>query len=351
MIKMPVSQLTPGMKLAKDVILSDGRLLLLAGFNIKPLYIRKLEAFHIAYVFVEDAQFTLIDEFEEEKIYKQAALTIKTIFALAKKENSVEVSAIKDTVSEILQKVMENETVMLQITGIRDIDNYTFQHSVDVCIYSTIIGKKMGFGRELLMSLGMGAILHDIGKCKVPIEILRKPDRLSADEFEQMKLHTVHGCEIIKNSYGLSLSIANVAFQHHERWNGSGYPLGVTSDSIDIMSRIISLADVYDALTSDRVYKKKELPHIAAEYIRNNSNTLFDPYIVELFINNIAVYGEGTIVLLNTGEIGSIISAREAGCIRHKVNVFSNKSGPPVLQPYIVDLNERKNVEIVEIFI
>lgn len=351
MIKIPVPQLTPGMKLAKDVTLTDGRLLLLAGFVIKPLYIRKLEAFQVTNVFVEDAPYVPIDDFEEERVYKHAASIIKNIFTLAKKENRVDVSAVRDTVSEILQKVLENETVMLQITGIRDIDNYTFLHSVDVCIYSTMIGKKMGFGRELLMSLGIGAILHDIGKCKVPIEILQKPDRLSESEFELMKLHTVHGSEIIKNSYGLGFSMANIAFQHHEKWNGSGYPLGITSNSIDLMARIVSLVDVYDALTSDRVYKKKELPHIAAEYIKNNASTLFDPFIVDLFINNIAVYSEGTVVLLNTGELGSIIYTKDSGTIRQKVNIFSNKSGPPVLQPYIIDLNERKDVEIIEVFI
>lgn len=351
MIEIPLFQLTPGMKLAKDVILPDGRLLLLAGFVIKPLYIRKLEAFQVVDVFVEDGPYMPIEDFEEERVYMHAASIIKNVFAMAKKENSVEVSAVRDAVSEILLKVLENETVMLQVTGIRDIDNYTFLHSVDVCIYSTMIGKKMGFGRELLMTLGMGAILHDIGKCKVPIEILRKPGRLSVSEFEQMKLHTVHGSEIIRNSYGLSSSMANIAFQHHEKWNGSGYPLGITSDSIDLMARIVSLVDVYDALTSDRVYKKKELPHIAAEYIKDNANTLFDPFIVDLFINNIAVYSEGTIVLLNTGELGSIIYTKDSGGVRQKVNIFSNKSGPPVLQPYIIDLNERRDVKIIEVFV
>ena len=351
MISMPISLLKPGMRLAKDVILSDGRLLLLAGFAIKPLYIRKLEAFSVPNVFVEDGPFTPMEDFEEERVYNHAATTIKNIFSLTKNDNNVEVSAVRESVGEILQKVIENETVMLQITGIRDIDNYTFLHSVDVCIYSTIIGKKLGFGKDLLMSLGMGAILHDIGKCKVPIDILQKPDKLSDNEFEQMKLHTIYGSEIIKNSYGLSFAIANIAFQHHEKWNGSGYPLGMTSNKIDLMSRIVSLVDVYDALTSDRVYKKKELPHVAAEYIKNNSNILFDPFIVDLFINCIAVYGEGTIVLLNTGELGSIISSHNVGSIRQKVNVFSTKCGPPVLQPYIIDLSEHKDVEIVEIFV
>jgi HD-GYP domain-containing protein (c-di-GMP phosphodiesterase class II) len=350
-LKLKLSQLKPGMRLAKDVILPDGRLLLLAGFVVKPMYLRKLEAFKVEYVYVEEGYFEPIDELEEERLYSHAAATIKSIFAMTSRNRDTDIIPVKDTVNDILNKVMENETVMLQLTGIRDIDNYTFLHSVDVCIYSIIIGKKLGYGKDPLMTLGMGAILHDIGKCKVPIDILQKPDKLSDEEFHQMKLHTVYGCEIIKNSYQLGTKIANIAFQHHEKWDGSGYPMGISENGIDPLSRIVALADVYDALTSDRVYKKRELPHVAAEYIKNNSGTLFDPFIVDLFVESIAMYAEGTLVLLSTGEVGSVVSPGKIGESRQKICVFSNKAGPPVLQPYIVDLNKHSDVEIVEVFV
>jgi len=351
MLRLDISQLKPGMKLAKDVILPDGRLLLLAGFTIKPLYLRKLEAFKIDTVYVEEGQYDLIEEFEEERLYNHAAATIRNIFSMARRNQDADVTVVKDTVSDIMNRVIENETVMLQLTGIRDIDNYTFLHSVDVCIYSIILGKKLGYGKDPLMSLGMGAILHDIGKCKVPIEILQKPGKLSDEEFQHMQMHTVYGCEIIKNSYRLGSKVANIAFQHHEKWDGTGYPMGISGNTIDPLARIVALADVYDALTSDRVYKKRELPHVAAEYIRQNAGTLFDPYIADLFINSIAVYGEGTLVLLNTGEVGSIISTGTSPGKRQKISVFSNKSGPPVFQPYILDLNERRDIDIVEVFV
>lgn len=351
MISLPMSQLKPGMKLAKDVRLPDGRLLLLAGFAVKPLYLRKLEAFSIEYVYVEEGQYTPIEEFEEEKVYNHAYATIKNIFAMARKDENADLSTVRTAVGDILGRVIENETVMLHLTGIRDIDNYTFLHSVDVCIYSIILGKKLGYGKDPLMSLGMGAILHDIGKCKVPLDILQKPGKLTDDEFAQMKLHTVHGCEIIKNTWRMNTKVANIAFQHHEKWDGSGYPLGMSSNLIDPLARIVALADVYDALTSDRVYKKRELPHKAASYIKSNAGMLFDPFIVDLFISSIAVYREGTLVLLNTGELGSVISSGQVGGERQKISVFSNKWGPPVLQPYIIDLNENTEAEIIEIFV
>lgn len=351
MINIPISDLKPGMKLAKDVRLKDGRLLLLAGFAIKPLYIRKLEAFNVASVYVEEGPYKYIEEYTEEKLYKEAHTTIRKVFALVRDNKEVDFSVVKKTVNEIIQMIISNETVMMQITGVRDIDNYTFLHCVDVCIYSVILGKKMGYSKEQLINLGMGAILHDIGKCKIPLEILQKPDKLTDNEFSTMKLHTVFGCEIIKSAYGLSTKVSNIAFQHHEKWDGSGYPIGIRTESIDPFSRIVTIADIYDALTADRVYKNKVLPHIAAEYLKNNSAKLFDPYIVDLFLTNIAVYTEGTIVLLNTGEVGIVISSGRTSCSKQKVKIIANKSGPPVLQPYTVDLAQLPDTEIVEIFI
>ena len=351
MTKLPVSELIPGMRLAKDVYLRDGRLLLLSGFVIKPMYIRKLEAFNIDAVFVDKDSFAPVEEFYEEKLYRHAHDTIKKIFTQVRNGKDADISIIRETVVEIIEKVMENETVLLQLTGIRDIDNYTFLHSIDVCIFATILGKKMGFGKDALVDLGMGAILHDIGKCKVPLEILKKPGSLTDSEFTEMKLHPVYGCEIIKSVNGLNSKIAGVAFQHHEKWDGTGYPLGIRDRNINPFSRIVTLADVYDALTSDRIYKQKELPHIAADYIKKNSGVLFDPDIVDLFVSNIAIYAEGTIVLLNTGELGSISSAGIHGTSRQKVFIFSNRSGPPLLHPYTLDLDEHSEIEIIEIFI
>ena len=351
LLYIPITQLKPGMKLAKDVILSDGRLLLLAGYAIKPLYIRKLEAFGITDVYIEENTFIPVTGLEEEKVYNHAASMIKNIFAITSDGKSPDVKDVKNTVSDIINRVMEKETIMLQLTGIKDIDNYTFLHSVDVCIYSTIIGKKLGYGSDSLMTLGMGAVLHDIGKCKVSAELLSKPDKLNNREYSEMKLHSTLGYEILKNSYGFNTKIANIALQHHEKWDGTGYPLGLSSNRIDPLARIVSIADVYDALTSDRVYKKKELPHKAADYINRNAGKLFDPHIVELFINNIAAYAEGTLVLLSSGELGSVLSPGRTGRSRQMINVFSNKSGPPVLRPYILDLNEHIDIDIVEIFI
>ena len=151
MRKVSVAELQPGMKLVRDVCLQDGRLLLLSGFIIKPRYIRKLELFEIPYVFISETERVPIEEISEEKVYAEAFNTIRTVFSV-RDGKDLDISAVKDTVNDIVQKVMNNESVFMQLTGIRDIDNYTFLHSVDVCIYSVITGKNLGFSRTNLQN-------------------------------------------------------------------------------------------------------------------------------------------------------------------------------------------------------
>jgi HD-GYP domain-containing protein (c-di-GMP phosphodiesterase class II) len=197
--KVAVSDLKTGMRLAKDVFLADGRILLLAGFIIKPRYIQKLETFNISHVFIIEDENIKSESVSEEKAYLEAFNTIKDIMDTVQKGEDLNVEAVNETVNDIVMKVMNNEPVFIQLTGMRDIDNYTFLHSVDVCIYSVITGKSLGFTSEQLMELGMGAILHDIGKCKVAQTILNKPAKLTASEFQDITHHTIFGHDIISN--------------------------------------------------------------------------------------------------------------------------------------------------------
>lgn len=325
MIKIPVSELKPGTKLAKDVYLNDGRLLLLSGFVIKSRYIRKLELLEVPFVFIEEGEIISLDMISEEKVYSEAFNTIKSVLSSVRDGKEIDIPAVKDTVNDIVQKVINNESVFIQLTGIRDIDNYTFLHSVDVCIYSVITGRNLGLSKEELTELGIGAVLHDIGKCKIPLEILMKPGKLTEEEFHVMRLHSIHGHEIINNTSGLSKRIANIACQHHEKWDGTGYPLGLSNYQIDKFARIVTVADIYDALTADRVYKKKDLPHEAAEYISCYSSILLDPDITNVFMRHMAFYPEGSIVLLNSGEIGSVIEAGKHTSLRPKVRIIALK--------------------------
>lgn len=348
MKKVTLDKLEPGMKLAKDIILDDGRFLLLKGFTLKERYLEKIRLYDIPYVYVEN-EIEKIEYFSEEVIYSETYHTVKNVMKAVRKGDDVDVGSIKETVSEIVQSIINNDNVFMKLTGIRDIDNYTYLHSVDVCIYSLIAGKTMNLSAEELNNLALGAILHDIGKCKIPLNILNKPARLTESEYELIKKHSEYGYEIVKRTPGLNDEIANIVLHHHEHWDGDGYPHGLKGDEVDLLSRIVAIADVYDALTADRVYRKRFMPHEAAEYIIANSGTQFDSQIIRVFIDSIAVYPADIIVMLNTGEIARVVESKGPPSIRPKVMVIARKKGPPVFEPYLIDLAKNPGISIVDI--
>lgn len=348
MKKVTMDELRPGMKLAQDIILNDGRFLLLKGFTLKERYLDKIRLYDIPYVYVED-EYEEPAYSSEEAIYTETFHTIRNIMKAVRNGRNVDVDSVKKTVSEIVQRIINDDDVFMKLTGIRDIDNYTYLHSVDVCIYSIIAGKGMNLPLEVLNNLALGAILHDIGKCKIPLSILNKPAKLTDEEYEIIKKHTEYGYEILHRTTGLNEDIAKIALCHHEHWDGSGYPYGLKGDEIDLLSRIVAIADVYDALTANRVYRKRFMPHEAAEYILSNSGAQFDSDVLKTFMDNIAVYPADIIVMLNTGELARVIESKGPPSIRPKVMVITRKEGPPVIEPYIIDLAKHPELSIVDI--
>jgi HD-GYP domain-containing protein (c-di-GMP phosphodiesterase class II) len=228
------------------------------------------------------------------------------------------------------------------------VDDYTFAHSVNVCVLSIISGIGLGYSISRLKELGVGAILHDIGKLKVPQELLKKPSQLTVEEFEEIKKHTIYGYEILKNNKKVSMVSAFIAFGHHERYDGSGYPLQLKGESIHHCARIVAVADVYDALTSDRVYRKKIKPHEAIEYILSLSAHHFDEEIVQSFIRFVAIYPVGTGVILNTKERGVVISENKDMPTKPVIRVVYSEKGKKVSKYYEIDLSSSKNVFITE---
>ncbi len=348
MQKLTLNELEAGMKLAKDVILDDGRILLLKGFTIKTRHLKKLMAYNVPFVTVEDT-LAKLEEISEERVYEDAFTNIKDIMECIRYDDQVDIATLKETVNEMVEHILNDDMVFMTLTGIRDIDNYTFLHCVDVCIYAVVTAKALGMSSDEIQELALAAILHDVGKCKVPLEILNKPGKLTYEEFEIMKRHAINGLEITTHLPGLNDKIARIICQHHEKWDGSGYPLGLKSYDIELGARIISIADVYDALTANRVYRKRFMPHEAAEYLMAQNESQFDPRIIKIFIDNIAVYPQDIIVLLNTGEVAKVLPSRGIPSMRPKVSVITKKDGPPVFDPYEIDLRNTPTVFVVDI--
>ena len=315
-----------GSILARPVINSSGTVLLRAGVYLTASYIERLKTLGYDVLFIQDDR---LDDVEvhiaitaqtREVAYKSIELISKYIERDSK--NSLPIDNIRMTVTQMINDLLSSADILGNLTEIQGYDDYTFHHSVNTTIISLILGMASGYSEQKLIELGMGVLMHDIGKIKIPGEILNKKTPLTGAEFEEIKQHTTYGFDILRKNNDLSLLSAHVAFQHQEKWDGSGYPRGLKGSGIHEYGRLAAVADVYEALTSKRVYRKAIEPNEAYEYIVSQANTHFDPQILEVFKKNIAVYPSGSGVLLSNGQRGNVIKQNLAFPNRPFVRMF-----------------------------
>lgn len=354
MEKIKVSDLQPGMKVQKHIFDRFGKLLLAEGTILKPQHIRKLELYGVEGITIDNNVPVNIEALnmqttESDVLYQEAFNAIKDVLSKVRNAHSIDTKVIAEVVENIVDKIVKDTQTFLRLSSIRDMDNYTYLHSIDVCIYSIIMGKSLGLDNKNLLKLGLGAILHDIGKGKIPAEILFKPGPLTEEEFDIMKSHTTYGYEIISGNPNLDSTTANIALQHHERWDGRGYPGHLREKGINIFARIVTICDIYDALTANRVYRGRILPHEAAEYIVNNNGIISDPALTKYFVQNVAIYPVGATVLLSTGEIGKVSEIHSSAPLRPVINVFGHRDAQKNVPEHKLNLMEDLTVFIVDV--
>ena len=213
-------------------------------------------------------------------------------------------------------------------------------------VYTLALAVKLGYNERELLEIGIGALLHDVGKMAVPLEILNKPGKLTKEEFEVIKTHPKVGYDMLKDLPNISLLTAHCALQHHERINGSGYPYGLKGDEIHEYAQIIGIADVFDAVTSHRSYRKPMLPHEALELLYSGVGTLYDIRYIQEFNQTIAVYPIGLTVVLSDGRVGIVVKQNKGLSTRPVVRIVK-ENGKSLDEPYDVDLVKHPNVTIV----
>jgi HD-GYP domain-containing protein (c-di-GMP phosphodiesterase class II) len=239
-------------------------------------------------------------------------------------------------VDSIIAELLANKNMMVNMIDLKCFDNYTYMHSVNVAVLSVVMGIAIGFEREMLSLLGLSAILHDIGKVFISKRIIDKPGILTEKEFEEMRKHPQLGYDHAKMRFGLSQAVCSGIIDHHEKYDGSGYPAGKKGSEISRFGMIIVLADIYDALTSERPYRKAQSPSEAIEYVMGGVESLFDPRVSTVFIRKIAPYPVGTTVLLSNGETAIVLENFEEVCLRPRVRVI--KKGDEDVTPYELNL-------------
>lgn len=247
-------------------------------------------------------------------------------------------SATKDITDDLMKAITDNDALAVDISALKVSDEYTFKHSVDVATMSMIVAKRYGLDDKDVYEIGISGLLHDVGKSKIPNEILNKAGKLTDDEFAMMKQHSLFGYGILKEKDDLSNQIKMGVLQHHEKMNSRGYPMGVGADKINLFARIISVADIYDALVTERPYKKPFSPRDAVEMIMSMTDEL-DINVMRSFLESVILYPVGTDVELSTGEHARVVENNPQYVLRPKV--VGLKSGTTY------DLSDIRNASIV----
>jgi len=279
-----------------------------------------------------------------KKTYFNAVSYTRGVINKLKSGEKVNIKKAKRIVESMVDQIVEEEQLLFGMTAIKDYDEYTYHHSVNVSILSIALGQRLGLNRKMLTELGMVALFHDIGKMEIPYDVLNKPTNFTDEEWKIIRKHPVWGVKsllTLKKLDMLTIKSAIVAFEHHMNFDLSGYPKVRKDIELDFFSRIVCLADQYDAMTSSRVYSRVPLsPDKALSVMMERAGTQLDPLLFKFFTNMVGVFPIGTLVMLNTKELGLVYESNQIFTSRPRVMIIVDNRSNMVKGP-VVDLTEK----------
>ena len=285
-------------------------------------------------------QTTVEEELEQAREIEHSTRdTVYTILDDVRLGRSISTGEAKKVVADMVESVIRNPDAMVVLTQLKNADEYTALHSLRVCILAITFGRHLDLSREELNLLGIGALLHDVGKMKVPLEILNKPGKLSDVEFKIMKSHVPEGVKIIEKASGIAPASLEVVRCHHERYSGGGYAAGLAGNDIHPFGLIAAIVDCYDAITSDRVYQKGISPQEALSRMYEWRSRDFHPVLVEQFIQCMGIYPIGSVVEMSDGSTGVVVTVNRERRLLPKVVQVRDRHRKPISPPRIIDLH------------
>jgi putative nucleotidyltransferase with HDIG domain len=271
-------------------------------------------------------------------LYDDAVSMASRLWETASVEGMPDADAARSMVESLAQAVAQNRTALLALTALKEYDNYTFTHMVNVSILTMGQARGLGIEGPLLREMGLAALMHDIGKVNTPSEILNKPEALTDAEFEILRRHTVDGAEILRRTPEIPTLAPVVAFEHHLRADGSGYPAGVKRTQLNLGTVLCGIADVYDAMRSQRAYQQAFPTERILTVLKRNDGTQFDQHLVRRFTQLVGIYPAGNLVKLDSGEVAVVLKTYAPDPYRPRVRVLIAVDGAILEQPYNVNL-------------
>jgi putative nucleotidyltransferase with HDIG domain len=274
------------------------------------------------------------------RLYSDATNVAGGLWETAKTEGTPDPKAARALVDGLAQAVSANRTALIALTALKNYDNYTFTHMVNVSILTMSQARSLGLDGSPLRELGLAALMHDIGKVRTPTEILNKPEKLTDDEFKVMRMHVVDGAEILRRTPEMPAVAPVIAFEHHLRLDGTGYPFGVSRPGLNIGTMLCSIADVYDAMRSQRAYQQAFPSERILEVMKRSDGQQFDQHLVRRFTQLLGIYPPGNLVRLDTGALAVVMAVHAPDPFKPRVKVIVGAAGDQLDRPYEVNLWE-----------
>ncbi len=282
----------------------------------------------------------------DESVMNNAIDVTHEIENIVKNKGPLPTKEINAVIDDFIGNINIGKGTILNLLDLKDYDDYTYTHSINVSLLSIILAKKLNYSDDIMKIIGTAGLLHDLGKILIPVEILNKPAKLNAAEFEIMKKHPVYGYEILKSTSSYNLPVLEIVLSHHEKISGTGYPLGKKNEEITELAQIVSVADFFDAITSARSYKPAKPFWFALIEINKEISKSFSPKIARMFINHIPehlteknILNQGDFVLLNTREIAEVTDNNNEFTLTPFVRVLLNQRKEIIKYPLNIDLN------------
>jgi HD-GYP domain-containing protein (c-di-GMP phosphodiesterase class II) len=300
----------------------------------------------IGLVLAAQPEFTGTDGEMAYHVFTSAVELMEEIDETLRRGSTVNPTRVRTVVRSLVDSILNNRYSMLQLTGLKNYDEYTFYHSVNVAILSLALGSLVTKDEKFLSSLGTGALMHDIGKLAVGHEIINKPGQLTAEEWEAMKRHPMFGAEMIAMMPGIDKSAIISVLEHHMRFDGAGYPTRPIPRPQHLVSRIVAVADAYDAMTSRRSYSAARVQDEAMSMLARGAGTSLDPVLVRIFVNMLGMYPPCTVVRLSSGEVAVVVKPTDGEPLKPTVRIITSAAGDLIDEPFDILLAERHDLSV-----
>ena len=348
MQRVSVGFLEAGMVAARNVHSAEGRLLVTKDTVLSEAMVANIQKTSLGSIYVRNPLFQDIEaeEVVTEDNRRKAVMALKSAVTAYQKTKVLDIQPLKKVLRELVVEIIRNRDSMIHQLDMRTYQDYIYAHSVNTCVLSVLIAVNLDYPEGKLTDLALGTMLHDVGMMMLPDALLMKIGNLTPEESKQVQQHPEDGFNILRTVREIPITVAHIAYQHHERVDGKGYPRNLTADKILEFAKVAAVADTFDALVSDRPYRKGMVPHEAYEVMMALADSYVDRDILHLFLTHVAIYPVGAVVQLDNGQHGVVTKVLPRLQTRPQVRLLTDQQGNLLSEQTEIDLTQHLTLMI-----